>query len=203
MADGQGSEKKMLFIVIGVVVLIWAGMGGVLFMFRSKLSKKETQYTQLDGERTVLQDKEIQFPKVSAQRIRMKRKIEESSKLFPEEDDNTAVIREITKMSFNAKIYMDSVRPRPKEDRIHEQFYKRFYDLKGEGSFLQIILFLNEVEKLPRFLAVHSIQIEAFRNGTEPGVEGQGAHSLDLVLATYRQIPEAEKITGKKKKKKR
>ena len=192
MAEGQGSEKKVLLIVGGVVVLFWGGLIAVFFLYNKKLNAQTTKYDQLNEERKALQITEKQAPVVEAQLIRMERKITESSGLFPEKDDNTEVVREITTMSFNAKMYIASVRPRVKEETVHERFYRRYYDLQGEGSFLQIILFLNEVEKHKRFLAIDSIRIEAFRNGTAPGVEGKGAHKLTLVLVTHRRIPDAE-----------
>ena len=146
------------------------------------LTAKITRYEKTINESKKFQkDLEAQKSKVQE----MARQIEKVQKQLPSATNETIVLQRID--SYSKLLNLKDVVQIPMQEKQPEPFYfQKSYQHKATGTFLQLLVLLEKLEKSERILNVQQVNFQAQRDGKMSRFQ---LVKSDILIDSYRHNP--------------
>ncbi len=179
------SERKRLFLTIGVAVLIAGVLLYLIYQDREEIKSIETEISSIE-DRIRAADKEIRKTKKREDAVLVFRAVEERElAILPTEQHITDFHRNLSSFLAASDIHFQELpESKPEESALAKGIYVTRNTIKGQGSAAAILKFMNMVENDPRLVAVKGFEVHAGKRDDEaPNLPIE--HSCEVMLETY------------------
>ncbi|MFA4987347.1 MAG: type 4a pilus biogenesis protein PilO [Candidatus Brocadiia bacterium] len=161
----ETAVNRRLILVIAVFGAAVLGLGVWFFLQYQEYSALTVDIAAKQADLATKQAKIDGLTKLEKEMERSKLNAEQYEKYLPSDEDIPGMLRQISLMAVNNKLRLENAAISAGTTRAvgpnqaKELYESRIFNISIIGAYPDIVMFLNEVERLDRFVLVNSLKI--------------------------------------------
>lgn len=166
----DASIRSVLNWALGIVAIgVGVASYGLYGFIQEKIPLMEQERNQLDGEALKLKNelKKIKEFSDNIEKIKLELKelnlqLESALEHMPRSFNLAGLLRKLSQLSQASGLEISTFKPKKNEVQATGLFYKTIYiDFDIKGTFIQFLVFLDQVSRLKRIINLESINLKA------------------------------------------
>ena len=201
------SEKQQLLILIGVFAALMLCESVFAYFCVSESSQIQQALDKLASEEQDAQKKIKRIPGLTKESRELAQVIGEYAQILPREEEVRfdAFLEDIDRFTRDSEIELRLAEPvkikqtakkKSEKAKGRNTFIRHTYRFELEGTYLQLLKFINKIENHPRFLRVDEVHIDSLSETGSKQSEAERAENpekaIQLVISTYTYSKENE-----------